>query len=517
MNILLVASEINGFAKTGGLADVVAALPRALTERGHKCALIMPLYSCVRTGKQPIEPTKVAVRLPVGTKAVEGTFWRSQLPGSSIPVYLLEQASYFERDNPAIGYGLYQFSLPNGQKRDYPDNGARFIFFCRAVLEAIRHLDFKTDIIHVNDWQTGLIPVYLREEYRQLPEFAKLRTVLTVHNLAYQGLFWHWDMQLTGLNWRLFNHEQLEFYGQLNFLKAGIVFADALTTVSPTYAREIQTPYYGCGLQGILLKRQKELTGIVNGVDYQEWNPSTDRCLLAHYSVDNIDGKPSCKQALQRLSNLPEAARVPVIGIVARLVEQKGMDLVVEAADSFLRHGVQLIVLGEGHRALHEKLTAVRKRYPRQVALTFGFNEELAHQIEAGADMFLMPSLYEPSGLNQLYSLRYGTVPIVRATGGLADTVVDCTPETLGAGTATGFSFLAYTADALTEAVGRALAMYHEQPDAWRQIMQNGMRQDWSWQRSAAEYENVYVKTMEKIGIEEQFAKVNVPFSHPST
>ncbi|HEV3236264.1 MAG TPA: glycogen synthase, partial [Gemmataceae bacterium] len=386
-----------------------------------------------------------------------------------------------------------------------PDNGARFIFFCRAVLEAVRHLDFKPDILHINDWQTGLIPVYLREEYRRLPAFAKVRTVLTIHNLAYQGLFWHWDMQLTGLDWRLFNQEQLEFYGQLNFLKAGIVFADALTTVSPTYAREIQTPYFGCGLQGVLLKRQKDLTGIVNGVNYLEWDPASDSYLAAHYGVDAIEpGKPLCKQALQRLSNLPEASRVPVIGIVARLVEQKGMDLVVSAADAFLRQGVQLVVLGEGHPAIHEKLQGVRKRYPKQVSLTLGFNEELAHQIEAGSDMFLMPSLYEPSGLNQLYSLRYGTVPIVRATGGLADTVTNCTPETLAAGTATGFSFQAYTANALAETVDRVLAMYHDQPELWRQVVQNGMRQDWSWQRSAAQYEAVFKKTLERIDLENQ-------------
>jgi starch synthase len=504
MNILLVASEVSGFAKTGGLADVLASLPRALTERGHKCALIMPLYRQVRLGKQPLEPTNVSIRLPVGTKAIEGGFWRSMLPGTSIPIYFVEQKGYFERDNPSIGYGFYQYTLPNGQRRDYPDNCARFVFFCRAVLEAIRHLDFEPDIVQLNDWQTGLIPVYLREEYDHLLAFKRIRTVLTIHNLAYQGLFWHWDMQLTGLDWRLFNPEQLEFYGQLNFLKAGLVFADALTTVSPTYAREIQTPYFGCGLQGVLLQRQKDLTGIVNGVDYNEWNSQTDSHLAAPFSPDAIEpGKPRCKLALQRISNLPEAAQVPLLGVVARLVEQKGMDLVVAGADSFLRQGVQLVMLGEGSPTIQEKLLDLRKRYPRQVSINLGFDEGLAHQIEAGADMFLMPSLYEPSGLNQLYSLRYGTVPIVRATGGLADTVTDCTAATLTAGTATGFSFQAYTAAGLSETVIRALAMYHDQPGYWRQVMQNGMRQDWSWRRSAAEYEAVYMKTMQNIESED--------------
>jgi starch synthase len=499
MNILVAASEVNGFAKTGGLADVVGALPRALSARGHRCAIIMPLYRSVRAGKQPIEPTTTTVRLPIGAKTIEGRFWRSLLPGSSIPVYLVEQPHYFERDDPSAGYGLYQYTLPNGQKRDYSDNCARFVFFSRAVLEAIRHLDFKPDILHVNDWQTCLIPVYLQEEYRRLSGFTGLRTVLTVHNLAYQGLFWHWDMQLTGLDWRLFNYRQLEFYGQLNFLKAGLVFADALTTVSPTYAREIQTPYYGCGLHGVLLERQAKLTGIVNGVDYNEWNPVTDLYLAGHYDADSLEpGKPKCKQALQRCSNLPEVPRVPLLGMVARLVEQKGLDLIIAAADAFLLSGAQLVILGEGSRAIYEKLLEIRNRHPMQVAVTLGFNEPLAHQIEAGADIFLMPSQYEPSGLNQLYSLKYGTVPIVRATGGLADTVTNCTPETLAAGTATGFSFQAYSADALAETVARALEMYFEQPNQWRQLMQTGMRQDWSWQRSAAEYERLFLATIQQ-------------------
>ncbi|MFL5241451.1 MAG: glycogen synthase GlgA [Gemmataceae bacterium] len=499
MNILLAASEVNGFAKTGGLADVVGALPRALAARGHRCAIIMPLYRSVRAGGHPLEPTTTTVRLPIGTKTIEGRFWRSLLPGSSIPVYLVEQPHYFERDDSSAGYGLYQYTLSNGQKRDYSDNCARFVFFSRAVLEAIRLLDFKPDILHVNDWQTALVPVYLQEEYRRLPGFAGLRSVLTIHNLAYQGLFWHWDMQLTGLDWRLFNYRQLEFYGQLNFLKGGLVFADALTTVSPTYAREIQTPYYGCGLHGVLLERHAKLTGIVNGVDYNEWNPAIDPHLASKYDVDSLEtGKPKCKQFLQRSSNLPDAPRIPLLGMVARLVEQKGIDLVIAAADAFLQRGAQLVILGEGPRAVYEELLAIRQRYPKQVAVTLGFNESLAHQIEAGADMYLMPSQYEPSGLNQLYSLRYGTVPIVRATGGLADTVTNTTPETLAAGAATGFSFQAYSANGLAETVGRALDIYFEQPNLWRQLMQTGMRQDWSWQRSAAEYERIFVAAIQQ-------------------
>ena len=288
------------------------------------------------------------------------------------------------------------------------------------MLEAIRLLNYWPDVLHNNDWQTGLAPVYLREEYSRhlLPElrsrYDKIRTLFTIHNLAYQGLFWHWDMPLTGLDWRLFNYQQLEFYGKMNFLKAGIVFSDAITTVSPTYAREIQTPYYGCGLEGVLAQRRDRLTGIVNGVDYTVWNPATDPHLAAKYDVASVTAKkPICKAALQRHFGLPQEPRVPLLGIVSRLVEQKGIHLVAKTADTWLTSsaatsaddGTQLVVLGEGDPKYHRMLADLQARHPDRVGLLLGFDETLAHQIEAGADIFLMPSEYEPSGLNQLYSL----------------------------------------------------------------------------------------------------------------
>jgi starch synthase len=487
-----------GFAKTGGLADVAGALPRALARRGHECAVILPRYRCTR--RVPAEATEHLLRIPVGNQTVEGRLWRSRLPGSEVPTYLVEQAGYFDRDDPAKGLGLYQFTEANGNRRDYADNCARFVFFCRAVLEAVRLLDYWPDVLHVNDWQTGLVPVYLREEYGRYPDLAlrerygRLKTLLTIHNIAYQGNFWHWDLPLTGLSWSLFNHRKLEFHGHLNFLKAGLVDADFLSTVSPTYAREIQTPYFGCGLQGVLAERREHLAGIVNGVDYAAWDPATDTHLPARYTAEDLSGKAICKAALQKRLGLAVEPDTPLLGVVARLVEQKGLDLICPAAHSLIRDGAQLAVLGEGDPKFHWLLSELKGRYPGRVGLLLGFDEDLAHLIEAGADLFLMPSLYEPSGLNQLYSLKYGTPPIVRATGGLADTVTDTTPETLAAGTATGFRFAAYSTDALLEAARRAMATSRSRPEPWGQIQRTGMGQDWSWDRSAAEYEKLYAR-----------------------
>lgn len=499
MRILYAASEVAGFAKTGGLADVLGALPRALAQRGHECALIMPLYRALRSGQAALDPTGLTFGVPLGSKVVHGSLWRGMLPGSGVPVYFVEQADYFERDDPASGRGLYQFTLPDGSKRDYPDNSARFVFFCRAVLEAVRLLDTWPDVLHLNDWQTGLIPVYLREFYArqagipQRAHYQRLHTLLTIHNLAYQGVFPPQDMALTGLSPRLFNFEQLEFHKHLNFLKAGIVFANLLNTVSPTYAREMQTRYFGCGLHHLLDQRAGRLHGIVNGVDYSVWNPATDHHIAAHYTADSVnEGKPLCKAALQKTCRLAVEPGTPLLGIVSRLVDQKGVDLIGKMAERILRQKVQLVVLGQGDAVYHEMFTALADRYPGQVSVHLRLDEALAHQIEAGADIFLMPSQYEPCGLSQLYSLKYGAVPLVRATGGLADTITNTSPATLIAGTASGFSFIPYTPAAFYNTVLRALDFYRQNPAGWLKVMQTGMRQDWSWEHSAAEYERLY-------------------------
>jgi starch synthase len=505
IRVLLAASEVVGFAKTGGLADVAGSLPPALARRGLECAVILPLYHCARHAQTVPERTEHVFSVPIRNRMVAGRLWHSRLPGSDVPVYLVEQDEYFDRDEPHSGRGLYQFTQPGGGKRDYSDNCERFVFFCRAVLEALRLLNFWPDVLHANDWQTGLIPVYLRELYchtgpdKLRSRYEHVATLFTVHNLAYQGVFWHLDMPLTGLDWRLFNPHQLEYYGQLSLLKAGIVFADRINTVSPTYAREIQTIYYGCGLQGVLAERRDRLSGIVNGVDYRVWNPATDPHLPAHYDAEHLlPGKARCKADLQQREKLAVEPDTPLLGVVARMVEQKGVDLILKAAPALLDQGIQLILLGEGDPDYHRQLTAVRDRYPGRMSLTIGFHEGLAHRIEAGADLYLMPSLYEPSGLNQLYSMRYGTPPVVRATGGLADTVVDTNDASLADGTATGFRFTPYTPDALRDTVQRALALYRHRPEQWRQVIATGMRQDWSWDRSAGEYVRLYERIIKE-------------------
>jgi starch synthase len=480
MNILVVASEVVPLAKTGGLADVAGALPRAVESLGHSVSVIMPCYRQVRNNRS-IMATDWKVEIPIGKKAVQGIIHRTNLPDSDVPVYLIDQPSYFDRD-----------ALYGDKGKDYLDNCERFVFFSRAALELARQFPFDVDVIHVHDWQTGLVPVYLQEMYRSHRRLRSAGTLCTIHNLAFQGKFWHWDMLLTGLDWKLFTWRQLEFYGHLNLLKAGIVFSDLVNTVSRRYAAEIQTAEFGCGLEGVLQSRKNDLHGIINGIDYSIWNPETDTTLAATYNEDTfVHGKPKCKAALQADQRLRVRPEVPLFGMVTRLDDQKGLDLVAGAAEELLSQDVQLIVLGTGHVKYHSLFEDLARRFAGKVGLNLRFDDGLAHRIYAGTDMFLMPSRYEPCGLNQLISLKYGTVPVVRATGGLVDTITDCTPETLNAGTATGFSFEPYTPQALLDCLRRALDVWHQR-DSWRRLVSNGMRQDWSWTRSAAEYVRLY-------------------------
>lgn len=498
LKILVAASEVVGFAKTGGLADVAGALPRALARRGHDVAVLMPFYNAVRKSKQPIKKSEIVLPVPLGDRTLACRLYESVLPHSNVPIYFVEHAPFFERDDAAAGRGIYQQNMPGGYKSDYPDNAERYIFFCKAVLEAATRVGFTADVVHVNDWQTGLVPVMLNEVYRNKAAYAKMRSVFTIHNINYQGSFGREVMKLTGLPGWLFNHAQLEFHGFLNFMKAGIVFADAVNAVSPTYAREIQqSGEFGCGFEGLLRGLSHKLSGIVNGVDYDEWNPETDRHIAANYDERTVfANKALCKADLQKRFQLPQDASIPVLGVVARLVPQKGIDLVLSAAPGFLDLGCQIIVLGEGDPEFHHQLKAFQARHPQQVGLLLGYNEGLAHVVEAGSDLFLMPSRYEPCGLNQIYSQKYGTPPVVRKTGGLADTVVNATEENLEAGTATGFSFEDYTANALYETVKWALMLYRDRPADFEQVVKTAMRQDWSWDRSAEAYETLYRKVI---------------------
>jgi starch synthase len=493
LRILYAASEVAGFAKTGGLADVASALPRALAQHGNTAAVVMPYYSAVRRAEVPVERTAIVLPVPVGGRALACRVFRSRIPNSDVPVYLIEHQPFFERDDPALGRGLYQQSMWGGYKSDYPDNAERYTFFSRAVLELVPHLGFTPDVIHGNDWQCGLVPVFLAESYRNQSGYQRIRSVFTIHNIAYQGRFGRDVMTLTGLPGWLFNHNQLEFHGQFNFLKAGIVYADAVNTVSPTYAREIQTAEYGNGLEGLLAGIHGKLSGIVNGCDYDHWDPARDRFIVQPYSAETLfETKPLCKADLQRRFHLPEEPNAPVLGLIARLVSQKGIDLVMSAAPGFLELGCQMVMLGDGDREFHDQLQAFRDKHPDRVGIYLGFNEALAHAIEAGADLFLMPSRYEPCGLNQMYSLRYGTPPVVRNTGGLADTVVNSTDENIADNRATGFVFNEYRASVLFDTVKWALSIMRERPGDFRQIMLCAMAQNWSWDRSAAEYEALY-------------------------
>jgi starch synthase len=481
VNVAIVASEAVPLAKTGGLADVAGALPRALEKLGHQVSLFLPYYSEVNRSRLPITPTGLTFGIPLGSKTVEGSVQQTQLPNSTVPVYLIDQPAYYARE------GLYQT-----RGVDYPDNCERFVFFDRAVLEAIRGLGLRPDVVHCNDWQTGLIPVYLREVYADTPELAAAGTLMTIHNLAYQGLFSPADMALTGLDPRLYNWQELEFYGRLSLLKAGLVFADLLSTVSPTYAREIQEPVLGCGLDGLLRARRNDLFGIVNGIDTAVWNPASQPILACRYDASNfVEGKAACKAQLQRRASLPERTEIPLLSQIGRLDPQKGWDLVAEVADDLLRSDVQMVVLGQGLPRYHELLDRLAAKHSGKLRAFLEFSSPLAQQIEAGSDLFIMPSLYEPCGLNQLYSLAYGTVPVVRATGGLADTVVDVTPETLADGTANGFVFQDPTPEALRGAVERALNLWHDRT-TWDRIVGSGMLADWSWDHSARQYVALY-------------------------
>ncbi len=483
MNILLASSEVVPFAKTGGLADVVEALPRELEKLGHHPIVFTPAYRHARQCGQPIEPTNITVMVRVGSKDVRGRLLKSRLPDSNVPVYLVEQDSYFDRPQ------LYR---DDGD--DYKDNCERFTFFCRAVMQSMGVLHVPIDVLHCHDWQTGLIPAYLKIEHAHVPGYDHVACLFTIHNLAYQGNFWHWDMLLTGLDWKYFNWHQMEFHSHLNLLKTGIVFADAINTVSPQYAQEIQSEPMGCGLAGVLRDRKETLSGILNGVNYDAWDPSRDGLIDATYDVTSWQsGKARCKESLQRELGLPVSARHPLIGLIGRLAEQKGWRLVAEVMQRWAGHrDVQWAILGTGEEEYHRLLQRLSTQHPTQVAARLGFSDTLAHRIEAGCDMFVMASRYEPCGLNQLYSLKYGTVPIVHRTGGLADTIINATPQTLADGTANGFSFSAYGPDHLHDALHRACHMYEHEPQQWQRLVETGMRQDWSWHRSAQRYVELY-------------------------
>jgi starch synthase len=472
MKILFVASEGLPYSKTGGLADVIEGLPRALREMGHEIAVLLPRYRGNKASSVLVSSVTIALsnqlRFPafLEGKGVDG-----------VRYFFVDDPEYFER---AQLYG--------DRNGDYPDNAERFAEFSRAAIEFVKRV-WLPDVIHCHDWQAALVPVLLRTQHANDPAVRSLPSVLTIHNLAYQGVFPRTALDSIGLPPQLFTMDTLEFYGRVNYLKGGLIYADYLTTVSRRYAREIQTPEYGAGLEGVIRNRGERLVGILNGVDYAIWSPEADSLIAQNYSVHNMAGKKMCKKDILALFKLPdESLERPLLGIISRFVDQKGFDLIAEIAERLVRENVSIIALGTGQPVYEKMLKAFAEKHQDKVAVKVGFDNALAHKIEAGADIFLMPSRFEPCGLNQIYSLRYGTVPVVRATGGLDDTVQNYDGETAQG---TGFKFEEYSGAQLLDAIRRALATFRD-PKIWQIIQSNGMAKDFSWKTSAASYVTLY-------------------------
>jgi starch synthase len=480
LNILYVSPEAHPFAKTGGLGDVSAALPLALKQQSHDVRVILPKYRSVGQSKRSIKPMGLTVAVPVGPKVKSGKLHEGRL-NRTVPVYFVGQDDYFDRE------GFY-----GDAEGEFPDNAERFIFFARAVLEACKALDFQPDIIHCNDWQTGLIPCYLKTLYASDPFFENTRSVFSIHNLGYQGNFDKRYLRMAHLPRKVFTQEGVEFYDCFSFMKAGLVYADRLVTVSKTYSKEILTPENGFGMDGVLRHHQNKLVGILNGADYGEWDPQTDSNLKTRYGPKSLKGKRECKKSLARKLSLKLTEQTPLLCMVTRLSPQKGIDLMVQRFAEIMEQNVALVILGSGDKRYETFFKEQNKKYSKRFRFIQGFHEKLAHQIIAGSDVLLMPSLYEPCGLTQMYALRYGTVPVVRRIGGLADTVKAFQP---GKNTGTGFLLKPSKASEWAPLIQKALA-YYPRKKVWRRLMLNGMKQDFSWSQAVKHYERLYRRAL---------------------
>lgn len=472
MKILFVASEGVPYSKTGGLADVLDGLPKALRVLGHEVAVLLPRYRGNKITSTLISSVSIALGDQMRFPAIaEGQ------PYEGVRHLFVDDAAYFDR---AQLYG--------DKSGDYPDNAERFGEFSRVAIEVIKRV-WLPDIVHCHDWQSALVPLLLRTQHADDPAVRSLPSVLTIHNLGYQGIFPPAAMRKIGLPDTLFTMDALEFYGKVNFLKGGLIFADYLTTVSRRYAKEIQTPEYGWGLEGVIRNRGERLVGILNGADYGVWSPEADKLIAQNYSAHNLDGKKACKKDLLAAFRLPEENMDrPVVGIVSRFADQKGFDLLADIAGELMKENIAIVVLGSGQLEYEKLFKGLAEKYSARVGVKIGYDNTLAHKIEAGSDIFLMPSRYEPCGLNQIYSLRYGTVPVVRATGGLDDTVQNFVPKTQQG---TGFKFTEYGGAPLLDSIRAALKTYRD-PKAWHAVQANGMAKDFSWKASAAAYVTLY-------------------------
>ena len=483
LKILFATPEAVPFAKTGGLADVAGALPKSLHALGCEIKLVMPYYRMVKESGLPLQYMGKEIEIPIGDEKLKADIYLGHL-NQDIPIYFVGREEFFDRE--------YLYSTPKG---DYFDNAERFIFFSKAALIFCQHMGFSPDIIHHHEWQTGLIPAYLKSICQSDPLFSHTAVVFTIHNIAYQGMFKKEKFWLTGLPKEMYNPEGIEFWERINFMKAGIVYADGINTVSQKYSEEIQTPEYGYGLEGILRKRREDLYGILNGVDYQDWDPSHDSHLIAQYDLKDISGKKECKRDLLKEFHLPSSLEnVPLLGMISRLADQKGFDLLMEILEGLFALDIGFVLLGTGEQKYHDLFTQVAQKYPQKAGIRIAYDDRLAHKIEAGADFFLMPSKYEPCGLNQIYSLKYGTIPVVRATGGLDDTITHYDPATKKGN---GFKFTRYDAKEFLTTIKMGIGFYF-QPEHWRQLLRNAMAADFSWERSAEAYLKLYRKALEK-------------------
>ena len=482
MKILLATSELYPYSKTGGLADMVAALGKTLAKQGHQVGIVTPLYAGIQEKWPDLEKMDWKLQVSLDWKSVEGAVYQRKTE-DGCTLYFIAQGLYFDRD------GIYQH-----KGVDFADNAERYTFFSKAVVNLAEYLPWQPELVHVHDWQTSLVPLLLKHLRSSGALQRKIASCLTIHNLAYQGLFAKEVFAMANVPWGYFDPAGAEYYGNFNFLKTGIVFADTLTTVSPHYAEEIQGAEYGVGLNGILNQRKNDLTGILNGADYDVWNTETNSSIPFHYSVKSMAGKTKCKTALQRRMGLPEDPKIPLFANIGRMAEQKGVDIMIPAVEDILTGDVQFVCLGGGAAHYERGVQNLHQLFPQKTNCFIGYDPQLAHLITAGADFFLMPSQYEPCGLNQMYSLRYGTLPIVRDTGGLSDSVID--PHE-SADKADGFKFSRYSANDLGRAIIRALSIYYS-PARFKAMRRNAMAADFSWDQTARSYVRVYQKAIEK-------------------
>lgn len=481
MRVLMITPEATPFAQTGGLGEVLSALPSELVALGLEVDVVMPKYRGIDSEHYDLEEMEAKIEVTLNARNVSASLWQHRDKRGARYLFL-ECDEYYDREH------LYGTS-----DADYEDNSERFVFLARAAIEMALARGIHYDVFHPHDWQAALVPVYLRTLYAWEPLLQESASVLTIHNLGYQGIFWHLDMPLVGVGWEFFTPTHMEFHGKLNFLKSGIVFADEVNTVSPGYRNEILTPEFGFGLEGVLQEKGSRLSGILNGVDYEIWNPKTDSLIAANYGPHDLSGKAACKADLQRVAGLPQRPQTPLVGMVSRLSGQKGVDILEEAIPALMEKDCQLVILGTGDAKYQKSFLDISKAYPQKIGVFLAYDYEMAHKIFAGADVLLVPSRYEPCGLNQLYALKYGTVPIVRATGGLVDTVEQFDP---GKDSGTGFLFSKPDPEVLTETTFAALSAFVKDSKAWKRLMVRGTMQDFSWGRSAEKYLKLYEKAI---------------------